>query len=490
MKTKLEKLINYTTGLCTTCKASIDAVIFQNDHNEVIMRKECKLHGEENVRLSTNAEWYIKTRNIKAPHNKPAKAHEIKDGCPFDCGPCSAHTQKVRLPVVNITSACNLNCPICFVHNKNKEPYHMSESEFKAILDHLTSAHKGELDLINFTGGDPTLHPQYTRFIELSQQAGIHRVSICTNGIKFVQDEEHLKKLSELGARVALSFDSFENEADVKMQGTPLLHTKLKCLELLKKYNINTTLIPVITKGYNDHEVGKIIELLFTYPNIRHLEFHTMTYTGPNGVSFDRNGRISIYEVLERIESQTSSLLKINDFVSSPCAHSLCYQIAYFLVPESGTPIPFTKFLSKEILYNCLADRLYLEPSAKLENAMRNAINDLWIKDDAEAQLILKTLKDFMAEMFPKKRALSQPESLAVSEKFIKAIYIHSHMDEETFDTERIAECCDSDCFADGTTIPVCAYNVLYRERDKNFNQHPVEKPMKNGRINFKKVKE
>ena len=55
----------------------------------------------------------------------------------------------------------------------------------------------------------------------------------------------------------------------------------------------------------------------------------------------------------------------------------------------------------------------------------------------------------------------------------MKAVYIHSHMDEETFDTERAVECCDSNCYPDGTTIPVCNYNVLYREKEVHFNLEP-----------------
>jgi uncharacterized radical SAM superfamily Fe-S cluster-containing enzyme len=42
-------------------------------------------------------------------------------------------------------------------------------------------------------------------------------------------------------------------------------------------------------------------------------------------------------------------------------------------------------------------------------------------------------------------------------------------MDEEGFDVERLAACCDANCTPDGATVPVCAYNVLYREKDPNF---------------------
>ena len=46
-------------------------------------------------------------------------------------------------------------------------------------------------------------------------------------------------------------------------------------------------------------------------------------------------------------------------------------------------------------------------------------------------------------------------------------------MDAENFDTERLAACCDANCYADGTQIPVCAYNVLYREKEERFMDEP-----------------
>jgi uncharacterized radical SAM superfamily Fe-S cluster-containing enzyme len=59
-----------------------------------------------------------------------------------------------------------------------------------------------------------------------------------------------------------------------------------------------------------------------------------------------------------------------------------------------------------------------------------------------------------------------------MSERATKAIYLHSHMDEETFDTERIAQCCVGVPYPDGHNIPTCSYNVLYREKDDRFNAH------------------
>ncbi|HVK57087.1 MAG TPA: radical SAM protein [Burkholderiales bacterium] len=479
MQTQLdvaERLINHTTSLCRVCKNAIPAQVVALSNGEVWMRKACGPHGAQDVRLSNNVEWYERTRAIQ-PKRVPPKAAQksVEHGCPFDCGPCESHTQKVRLPVVTITSACNLDCPICYVHNKNDNAFHMGVEEFKKILGHIQRDHGGELDILNVTGGEPTVHPHFLDFLELAKEAGIHRVTICTNGIRLAKDESLVQRIAELGGRVALSFDTFEKNADYQLQGANLLSIKQRCLELLEKHNVDTTLIPVMTRGVNDHEVGAIIDLALTMPNIRHLEIHTITFTGQSGVNFDRSGRISMYEVLQRIEETTDGLLRPDDFVPSPCAHSLCYQIAYLLIdPDGGLPIPLTRFMPREVIYESLSERLYLEPTPKLESAMREAIDRLWVEGGEDADRTLRLLKRLLLQMFPGDQPISREAALQAGERAIKAIYIHSHMDEETFDTERAVDCCDSNCYSDGTTIPVCNYNVLYREKEEHFNLQPM----------------
>jgi uncharacterized radical SAM superfamily Fe-S cluster-containing enzyme len=69
---------------------------------------------------------------------------------------------------------------------------------------------------------------------------------------------------------------------------------------------------------------------------------------------------------------------------------------------------------------------------------------------------------------------VGQLERLRLAERSSKAIDLHPHMDEETFETDRIRQCCVGIREPDGTNIPSCAYTVLYRNRDNRFTQHPA----------------
>ena len=469
------RLIHTTTSLCGQCKEAVAADVV-DQAGEVWMRKTCGTHGAQQVRLSTNAAWYEATRAHKQKFVAPGVYKTgVEHGCPFDCGPCTSHTQKVRLPVVTITSACNLDCPICYVHNKNDDAYHMPVADFAMILEHLRTDHGGELDIINLTGGEPTMHPHLFEMLELAKAAGIHRVTVCSNGIRLAKDEAFVARLGAYGARIALSFDTFDPHADKVLQGASMLATKLECMRLCEKHGVDVTLIPVMTRGVNEHEVGKILRFALASPAVRHVEVHTMTFTGQSGATFPRSGRISMYEVLEEIDRHTEGLLRPTDFVTSPCAHPLCYQIAYLLLdPEGGEPIPFTRFMPARELHDALADRLYLEPSHRLEQSLQQAIDRLWIEDDAASARTLRLLRAMLDTMFPSDHPLTHEQAIRAGEKVVKAVYVHSHMDEETFDVERAVDCCDSNCYADGTTIPVCNYNVLYREKEARFNVLPA----------------
>jgi hypothetical protein len=467
-----DRLLHLTTSLCRTCKNGVAARVVARGE-EVWLLKRCATHGDEAHLVCPSLDWYQRTRAFR-PKGPPAGEvrRTVDLGCPFDCGMCAQHNVSLAMPVVTITSACNLDCPICYVHNKNDGAFHMPLANFRSVLRHIKERKGGSIDLLNLTGGEPMLHPHFLDFLAMAREEGVHRVTICSNGLK-LRDEGLVRKLGELGARIALSFDTFDAATDVAMQGVSLLPAKLRCLDLCQAHNVDVTLIPVVTRGYNDHEIGRILQLAVDRPNVRHVEVHAMTYTGQGGATFDRKGRISLYEVLQRIEDQLA-WIGIDDFVPSPRAHPLCYQVAYLLVdPDGGPPIPFTRFLDRGTFYDCLADGLYMEPTPRLEAALRDAIDRLWVEGGEEAERILARLKRLLVEAFPADREHDQEATLRASEKWIKAIYVHHHMDEETFDTERLASCCDSNCYPDGSTIPVCAYNVLYREKEANFMAKP-----------------
>jgi uncharacterized radical SAM superfamily Fe-S cluster-containing enzyme len=464
-------LLRHTTSLCGTCKRSIPAEIWRAA-SQVVMRKRCPEHGAADVVVSSSADWYAEIMQYPPILTRPEPRKHAAQGCPFDCGPCTSHEQQVQLPIVPITSACNLDCPICYTHNRNEGAYQMSEAELRAILEHIRRTDP-ERRIINLTGGEPTQHPAFERLVQLCHDEGIHRITISTHGMRFLKDEALLERLAQLDARIILSFDSFKADINKQMLGGQFLDAKLKVLDLLEKHGVSTTLLPVIARGVNDGELGAFLELGLARDFIRSVELHTMTFTGQSGASFDRAGRYTTHDVLVDIERQTAGALRVSDFVPSPAAHPLCYLVTYLLRMPDGRWLPFPRFMAAADLRAMLAGTLYMEPGPDMERSLHDIINRLWAGDIAcaEADGVLAVLRDLAERLFAP--GLSARERLRIAESSSKAVYVHAHMDEETFDTDRIRQCCVGIREPDGTNIPSCAYNVLYRNRDARFTKRP-----------------
>lgn len=477
-----DALLRTTTSLCRRCKRSLPAEVRQVE-GRVVMYKSCPEHGPQEVLVSPNAAWYEKTVRFAPTLRAPAFRNQVTQGCPFDCGPCTQHQQSVLLPVVPITSACNLDCPICYTHNKNDGAFHLSEDQLRATLGHLRSA-MPERRIINITGGEPTQHPQFMRLIELCHEEGIHRVTISTHGLRFLKDESLLPRLAAIDARIILSFDSFRSEANRQLLGGDFRELKLRVLDLLEKHGVSTTLLPVLARGHNDDEVGDFIRLTLRKDFIRSVELHTMTFTGQGGTDFDPTSRYTAYDVLCDIEKQTNGELTVDDFVPAPAAHPLCYQVCYLLRLADGTFYPFTRFMRPDDVRTLLGGTLYLEPGLEQESTLQDLISRLWADelpiDCDKRDLVLHALKQLAQKVYD--ASLPFDERLQLAERDTKAIYLHAHMDEETFDSDRIQQCPVAVREPDGSNVPTCAYNILYRERDTRFMQEPREPLIQLGR--------
>ena len=85
---------------------------------------------------------------------------------------------------------------------------------------------------VSLTGGEPTLHPELLPMLDIAREAGVRRVTVCSNGIRLVKDRAFSQALADRGARIALSFDTFDERADLAMQGARMLPTKLAAVDL------------------------------------------------------------------------------------------------------------------------------------------------------------------------------------------------------------------------------------------------------------------
>ena len=453
------------TGMCRECRALVPARVIE-EGGAVFQERLCPKCGSSRARIADSLQWYL-DRTATTVRCKPARTPggEVRQGCPHDCGPCAFHANACHLPVFSVTNACNMDCPICFTYNRPDRKYFMSRDELRSLLDKLI-ARAGPFDLMNVTGGEPTLHPQIVELLQECHRPEIGRVTMNSNGLRLATEEDLCRALADLGVYVVLSFDTFHSDRALKIHGRDVVDLKRRALENLQRFGIGTTLLNVMIRGVNEDEIGGVIELARQHSVVRSVTVQTMTFTGKGGKNFKPRETMPLDGAAKAIETATAGAMRATDFFAHAGAHPLCYSVAYYL--KDGTQHrSLNSFLSREELRQMLGVGYLLQPDDDGQEVFRRAIDRLWA--DGDDTSLLPALRHLVERMYPAGCALSPTARQAIAEESLLAVYLHSHMDEDTLDLARLTVCPDQVPDLEGRLIPACAYNLFYREKDPRF---------------------
>ncbi|MBI4337008.1 MAG: radical SAM protein [Chloroflexi bacterium] len=132
------------------------------------------------------------------------------------------------LTLIEVNTACNLACPTCFA---NAGPgYNITLEQCEVMLDAFILS-EGDPEVVQFSGGEPTLHPQLMDMMRMAAAKGIRHVMINTNGLRVARDPAWAREMSKLRPIIYLQFDGLSDETYVKLRGEPLLKEKLAALD-------------------------------------------------------------------------------------------------------------------------------------------------------------------------------------------------------------------------------------------------------------------
>jgi len=308
-----------TTSLCETCLELVPAKILIED-DEVFYLKRCPAHGVQKTLISTDAAYYRRCRDYLKPADIPlAFQSRTNFGCPYDCGLCPDHEQHSCLALMEINETCNLTCPVCFADSAPHRPGNRSLAEIETMLDTLVAS-EGEPDLLQISGGEPTLHPQILEILRLAKQRPIRHLMLNTNGVRLANEPAFVEALAELGPgfEVYLQFDSLRKEALENIRGADLRGVRSRALANLEKAGLSTTLVVVVKKGVNDQEVGEITRHALEYDCVRGITFQPVQDPGRN-LDFDKNRDRAMLTDIRRVIAETSGVFAAEDLLPLPC---------------------------------------------------------------------------------------------------------------------------------------------------------------------------
>jgi sulfatase maturation enzyme AslB (radical SAM superfamily) len=120
---------------------------------------------------------------------------------------------------VELANICNLHCSYCFRSEDNLYSRHAEFFPVELLRRIVGEAREAaHITRVNFTGGEPTLHPQFTEVLETIGAANL-QTSFVTNGWHFERVWPALSSNRPTISHVAFSLDGIDRETHDRWRG-------------------------------------------------------------------------------------------------------------------------------------------------------------------------------------------------------------------------------------------------------------------------------
>jgi uncharacterized radical SAM superfamily Fe-S cluster-containing enzyme len=440
-----------TTSLCETCLRLVPAKIVFED-NDVFFLKRCAEHGAQKTRIASDVAYYKSCKDWLKPGDRPlVHQSRTEHGCPYDCGLCPDHEQHSCLALIEVNDVCNLTCPVCFAGSSPAHTNQRTLAEIEFMLDTLVESER-EPDLVQISGGEPTIHPQIMEILKLAKTKPIRHIMINTNGIRIARDKEFVKRLAELrpGFEVYLQFDSMRRAALENLRAADLRRIREQALANLEEAGISTTLVCVIKKGVNDDEIGEIVRHALTYSCVRGITFQPIQDAGRNE-GFDKNTDRMLLTDIRREIGLHSGVFNESDIIPLPCNPD---EIAIGYGLRDGTNVtPITRFIPKEEILAASPNTISFEKYPEL----RRRVFDLM-----SLSVTGEATKSVLGDLLCCLPQVEVPEDLGYDKVF--RVVIVQFLDRFNFCIGAVKRSCIHFVTPQGKIIPFDTYNLFYRE--------------------------
>lgn len=293
-----ETLLKRTTSRCPVCRASVPAEVLrvtQGRESKVFLKKSCPEHGASAACIASDARFYWLASGD--PQNAccgGAACCASDEGRPGTLGRNAAghgaapfETLSTCLALIEIVNSCDLACPTCFADS----PIGSIGPKLDAIplpdlqrrIDGVI-ARKGPIEILQLSGGEPTLHPQFFELLAWTQaHPGIGYVLLNTNGVRIAKDAGFARQLEETFVQkrfqLYLQFDGPQQAGQRELRAADLRAIREKAIRRCQQMALPVTLAMTVTPANLPH-VWETIEYGLQFPNVRGVAFQPMFLSG------------------------------------------------------------------------------------------------------------------------------------------------------------------------------------------------------------------
>jgi len=343
------RLLYYTKSVCPVCLEIINAAVVEDDGG-IYMQKECKKHGPfQTLIWQDSGENYLRWLAgggiaVESLPRTAAEAERKLGGRSF----AAAAEVQASTAALMTTNRCNNHCPVCFTRDGSEPLHEPSLEECRALISYYKKK-AGADALLELCGGEPTLRGDIFAIAQFAAARGFSYLQLNTNGIELAaRGREYCARLRASGiTTVYLGFDGVTEKPYLKKYGRKMLAVKKAAVENCKKAGLAVVLVTCIMPRVNDHELGEIIAFAkANMPTVKGVYLQPLSYFGR--YPREEMARITIPEVLRRLESQTGGEVRAADFSPGAYEHPQCSFNGCFLLTRENRLQSLTRFAPKE----------------------------------------------------------------------------------------------------------------------------------------------
>lgn len=427
-------LLKTTTSACPTCLEKVPARVVERE-GAVYLEKSCPQHGTGEALLASDARLYWNA------------------GPTGGCGTGCLFNHSCTM-IFEITERCNLSCPTCFAASSPHLTWQMPLEEFTTKLDRLLAHGKGDADMVQLSGGEPTIHPDIERMIEICFDRGIRKVYVNTNGIRLAREPEFAARLAAIDAgrdrlQCYLQFDGFDERTHELIRGARgLAPVKQQAIRHAVEAGLYVLPVMTVTRGINLDQIGAVVRMVRDlHPRLNTLILQPAFYSGRHTTERAPQ-RLTLAEVAHEVARQSDGLFTADDFGPIPCSHPNCFALAAALV-QGQKVTPISRYFPRYETWE--------RPGvAEFVSRFRDRMPQHML-ETAAADATLEALLDLLSS--------DEDEVNWADYRNFLSIGIKPFMDAQTYDQDRIDRCCVHVVDRAGELVSLCEYNALRRPR-------------------------
>jgi uncharacterized radical SAM superfamily Fe-S cluster-containing enzyme len=430
-----------TTSRCPVCQQPAPAEVWKTtgSPSKVYLTRTCEAHGENTACLASDARFYWLAQGDPSNACGPACACSADPaGRAGTLGRNAAATDpavevlSTCLALIEIVDSCNLACPTCFADSpvgaagdRLKAPSLESlQGRIRGVVER-----KGNIEILQLSGGEPTLHPQFFELLDwIHAEPGIDYCLVNTNAVRIAKEDGFLTALGERARRghfqLYLQFDGPQEAGQRELRGSDLRDMKRLAMERCEREGIPFTLAMTVTPENLPH-LWATVETGLRYSCCRGVSFQPMFLAGRMPAAGKE--RLNTADIIIGAVEQAAGRLRFEDFTPLPCGDPNCATIGYLLRTPIGVR-SISEFIDFASVQGFLRDKVRYELSDLIQCGCENT----------ELGEILHRFE--------------------MKERDAFRLFIKPFMDAWTWDQDRIDRCCTHVIRPDGKLDSFCRY--------------------------------